>query len=164
MNAFVGQSAERKELLNRTFAGLPIEDATAEMYVCVTPADIEAGNPRDPQHCVFAEACRRTLNAEAVVFLRTFAYVDVPTGPGTRKVLRFQIPSPARKFIANYDADGSATVGTFTLKPPPSTDRLGERRRESKGPGGHAKKVGRNADALTVRGVRLGNPSVYHSA
>ena len=162
-DTYVGQSKARKTLLNRTFAGLPLEDAKAEMYVVVTPADIRKAQRQDPEHCVFAEACRRSMQAKSVVFLRTHAYVDVPTGAGERKVLRFSLPPATRKFIADYDSEGVTDVSTFTLKPPLKSDRLGKRR-ANKGPGSHSKPAGKNADTLTLNGVRLGSGQYRHFA
>lgn len=136
---FQGHSKEREDVLDRFFKGYP-------------------------ENCTYALGCRRQIGARHAVFLRTVAYVDVPCTSAEvekygsdRKVLRYVIPAASRRQIAAFDTGGVVEKGAFRLKAPTTYERIDRPRRESKGPGGHVKKNGRNVDSLLLDGVRNGS-------
>lgn len=165
---FVGQSKARKKVLMHMFEGWPLEDSDADMLIVVVQDDIDGCTPGDPENCIFACSAKRAMGSSRAVFLRAYAYIQVPCTKAEakklgydNKVLRFTIPKAARDQIVALDTGGQVDTGTFRLTAPTRSERLGQPRRASRGPGGHKRPNNRNVDSLTLRGVRNGSGK-YH--
>ncbi len=89
--------------IRRIWGDLPVADATFNMPIFVLEEDVRGASKKDPQHCVFARACRRAFHSEHVLFWRTVAYLDLPGTDGKRTVFRFNLSDEARKTIADFD-------------------------------------------------------------
>lgn len=127
-----GRHKDHTEAIERFWKGLPVEDAKTPLRVIVKPADIETAQRKDPEHCVFANACKRLFDSSAVVFLRSYAYVDLPNEKGERIVNRFRLERDARAYIKHFDKTGLAGPGGFLLSAPPPSQTLEAGRQYSK--------------------------------
>lgn len=117
-----------QQVSERYFEGLPVIDAKDNLRVFVTAQDIRRAKPNDPEHCVYAEACRRLFGATKIVFLRTKAYVDLPDESGRRFVNRFEIHRYVREQIIRFDQTGEAAPGGFLLSAPSPSQTLNAQR------------------------------------
>lgn len=91
--------------------GLPIKDATKEMYITVTKTDISRASTKDPAKCAVAKACERAMGTEARVHL---GRVYIKQGNGW---MRFQTPSTMRNELLAFDRGGGFEPRTFRLTP-----------------------------------------------
>jgi len=124
-------SLERK-ISERYFGGLPVIDATESLRIFVNREDIETASPKDPEACVYAQACRRLYGSNTVVFLRTKAYIDLPDEKGNRAVHRFDLGAKVRAQIRLFDQTGEASPGGFLLSAPSPTQTLDYQREYTK--------------------------------
>jgi hypothetical protein len=158
-----------QQVSERYFEGLPVVDAKDNLRVFVTAADIRKAKPQDPEHCVYAEACRRLFGATKIVFLRTKAYVDLPDETGRRFVNRFEIGRDVREKIIHFDQTGEGAEGGFLLSRPAPSQKLDAQReygrnwrndteRQSKGQ--RAQMSGVRVVSATLHGVRDGRGMV----
>lgn len=117
-------------ILERTFGGLPVIDATENLRVFVNKEDIAKSVRSDPKRCVYAQACKRLFGATTILFLRSVAYVDLPDENNVRSINRFTLTANVRKKIEEFDKTGKAHPGGFLLVAPPATMTLeGQRER-----------------------------------
>lgn len=118
-----GRSSEQKAALTRTFGGLEVRDATADLRIPVTVEDVAHAERKNPERCVFAMACRRHFGSTAAVFFKTFAYVDIKGEDGVRHVERFLVNGAAQRLVAQFDREGPDGIPTderwIILKAPP---------------------------------------------
>jgi hypothetical protein len=98
-----GRNAEQESYLQRTFGDLPVVDATDDLRVPITASALGRSKRKDPEHCMFAEACRDVLKSSAAVFFKTTAYVDVVGKDGVRRVERFTLTPEMRDLIERFD-------------------------------------------------------------
>lgn len=105
-----GRSAEQHAALTRTFSGLEVRDAKADLRIPVNAEDVARAERKNPERCVFAIACQRHFGSTAAVFFKTFAYVDIKGEDGVRHVERFVVNGAARKLIAQFDKAGPEGV------------------------------------------------------
>ena len=106
------------------FGNLPLVEAKHSMVVYVSKPDIDQAVPRDPNNCVFAQACKRAFGSQAVLFYPTVAYVDMLDEDGKRIVMRFRVTEKTRAAIERFDLTQSAAEATFVLQPVPPTMTL----------------------------------------
>lgn len=118
------RSREQTAALVRIFGELPVVDADADFLVCPKHEDIEKAVPSDPEHCVFAECCRRTYDSKSVVFFHRIAYVDLPQPDGSRAVVRYELPDKTRMLIEDFDRNNTVHPGGYLLKAPAPHKRL----------------------------------------
>ena len=107
-----GRSTAHQTALVRTFGGLEVRDAKADLRIPVTAEDVAHAERRNPERCVFAMACHRHFGSSAAVFFKTYAYVDIKGEDGTRHVERFIVNGAAQKLIAAFDSIGPEGVPT----------------------------------------------------
>lgn len=122
----------QQTVLDRTFKGLPVEDATEDFFIVPDQGlDIDQATRRDPENCAFALACKRLYGSTAVVFFRTTAYVDLPDENNKRTVKRFYLPNPTKRLIADLDRGKKvSTAGFKLLAPTPSQTLEGMREQQ----------------------------------
>jgi hypothetical protein len=112
-------------IIDRYFQGLPVEDATAAIYVVANVSDVEGAVRGDPHLCALSRACARLYDSTAVLFFRSVAYIDMLNDDGKRVLRRFRVESPVRRKIAEFDRTGDFPPGGFRLTPPPPSRVLG---------------------------------------
>lgn len=152
-----GRSREQLDALDRFFHDMPVIDARGHLRLFVTQEDIAEARRRDPEHCVFANACRRLFGSSAILFFRTIAYVDLPDENNVRSVERFYMTPRTQKRIAEFDKTGVAPPGGFLLNKPSTSRTLeksltfsrGYRQRER----GAAMAASKEKRAATLKGV-----------
>lgn len=134
----------------RLWGDAPVVDAGHELRVIIQPCDVASATVKDPGCCVFAQACKRSLGARKVLFLRTVAYVELPNADGTMRVERFELPKIMRELISNFDQgkDVLPKAG-FVMKPPTPANRLDAKVARDRF------RTRRNKDAL-LKGKRTG--------
>lgn len=107
-------SGQQQEAFEKYFAGMPLKEAEADLYIHITAEEAVGGAPGDPENCAIAMSCRRVFGSTAVVIMRSIAYVDLE---GT--VYRFQVPKATlEKIIRPIDAGLTAEPGMYRLKKP----------------------------------------------
>jgi hypothetical protein len=111
-----------------TFEGLPMVDADGPLDIEITRKDIARSDLKKPDNCAIAVACKRLFHTEVRVHLTRTYLKD----PNANRWVRFKTPTRAKQEIVAFDRGGKFAPGTFTLTPPPTSDRLG---RKNKPPG-----------------------------
>lgn len=143
--------------MSYTSSNYPKVDATADLYVNVTAADVRRATPRDHCNCAVAQAIKRAVgrpDAAAVIF-PTVAYVLMPCDRGTARAAfnkradvragelawhRFQLGSDLTEAILRFDETGEAEALGYQFREPPPSGRL-EYHRKYKSPGGETRRA-----------------------
>lgn len=111
--------------VERLWDGIPVQDAENDLRIIIKPCDVSSAVQKDPGHCVFARACKRSFGTKKVLFLRTVAYVELPDDNGGIKVERFQMSDSVMQLIKNFDrGDKVIPHGGFLLLAPSPSNRL----------------------------------------
>lgn len=110
-----GRSHEQIDLLKRTYQGMEVRDAPANVVIHVTPDDLVGAVPSHLGDCVFAKTCRRMFNSGVLVFMATTAYLDMEDEDGVWRVFRFEVSMKMREAIKKFDEGGRPETGTYTL-------------------------------------------------
>lgn len=98
-----GRSGVQQSYLDRTFGDLSIVDAKNDLRIPITRSALKNSKRKDPEHCMFAEACKEILDSSAAIFFKTTAYVDVVGKDGVRRVERFTLSPQMREMIERFD-------------------------------------------------------------
>jgi hypothetical protein len=115
--------------VERLWDGVPVADAENDLRIIIKPCDVSSAVQKDPGHCVFARACKRSFGTKKVLFLRTIAYVELPDDKGQMKVERFAMSQSVQQLISNFDkGDKVIPQGGFLLLAPSSSSQLGYQR------------------------------------
>lgn len=102
--------------------GLPVLNAKAPITLKVTSRDITQADPKQPDQCAFARACRRALHVkEARVHLGR-VYVR----SNDTDWLRYITPPALRVEIIAFDRGGEFMPGEYTLLSPPKSKQTGK--------------------------------------
>lgn len=110
---------QRRQVTPRLFEGLPVVDATEELLLHVTPADVKAANKKDPANCAAAKAGQRELKRDVRVFL-TRTYVKEKD-----HWVRYHTPESASREIISFDRGSSFMPGVYRATPFCESARLG---------------------------------------
>ena len=108
-----------------------VVDATTDITLTILPTDVVGADLKAPGNCVAARACRRQENLEARIHI-TRVYLR----NGGTVWTRYIVPTNLRTEIIAYDRGGAFVPGTYQLKAPKSTEKLGVKRSIK---GGHKK-------------------------
>lgn len=104
--------------------GLPVFDAKKAISLTVTAKDVDNADPKRPNNCAVAIACRRSTQAKEVRVHLGRVYVRT----NDQNWQRFITPRPMRSEIIAFDRGGNFEPGTFTLSAPqPSKKATGKR-------------------------------------
>lgn len=114
--------------------GLTVVEAKKDTVVTVKKCDASAKR-KQPEHCAFAQACRREFGAKRVIFLRSIAYIQ-----SGDKLTRYILPSSVQKEIMAFDRGGRIVPGEYILKAPKRGMTLRAQRRYTKVKRGKAKR------------------------
>ena len=123
---------KRLTKIQRYWGDLPVVDAKDRLRIMPCAEDIEGATRRDPSMCAMAMACRRMFHSKNVLFLRTVAYVEVPSPvPGKRIVERFFLNKHAREQIAEFDKSGKFDPAGYILHAPHKAGKLDSKRKNN---------------------------------
>jgi len=107
-------------ILKREFQGIPVVDAKHELRIFIKEEDLCSAVRKDQFCCVYAQACKRSYDAQRVIILRTIAYVELPQTDGKRKIERFYMTEAMQEVVRKFDRGEPIEAGTcFILSPPP---------------------------------------------
>jgi hypothetical protein len=111
--------------VERFWDGIPVDDATNDLRIIIKPCDINSASRKDPGHCVFARACKRSFGTKRVLFLRSIAYVELPDENGETKVERFKMSQSVQQLVRDFDrGDNVIPHGGFLLLAPGHSNQL----------------------------------------
>jgi len=118
-----------KEIV-RLWGDVPVMDAKKDLRVFIKPCDLEGATRKDPAHCVFARACKRTFDARKILFYRQVAYVELPGEDGQRRVERFIMSESMTALVKDFD-EGRTTIpeAGFLLSAPTPSQTLNAKAR-----------------------------------
>jgi hypothetical protein len=122
---------------------LTVMDAKQALTVEVTDEDRVRGRGKDPKACALARACGRSWDG-AVIGLKTIYLIK-----GTRAT-RFMTPESISREIVSFDRNQDFAAGTYRLRPPGGTTRLGHHT-----PWGSHKHTGSQTGRMQHRTVRV---------
>lgn len=115
--------------VERVWDGVPVQDATKDLRIMIKPCDVSNAVQKDPGHCVFARACKRSFGTKKVLFLRTIAYVELPDEKGEMKVERFMMSPSVQQLVSDFDKGNKVIPhGGFLLLAPTPANRLDSQR------------------------------------
>jgi len=134
--------------------GLPIIDAKKAISLTINARDVDLADPKRPNNCAVAIACRRQTHAKEVRVHLGRVYVRA----NDLNWQRYITPRPMRAEIIAFDRGGEFEPGTFTLSAPqPSKRATGKR--QGTAPKRIAKRVAggkKRATYHVVKNVRTG--------
>jgi hypothetical protein len=108
--------------------GLKMVDAKKPLTIELTIDDIKGSKTRDPRHCAFAEACKRSSSGVlAAYFFRQTAWLEYDD-----KMVRYILPGSVQKEIVSFDRGGLMASGVYRLTPPKGSNSLAAARKRSK--------------------------------
>jgi hypothetical protein len=134
--------------------GLPIFDAKKAISLTINAKDVDRADPKRPDNCAVAIACRRQTHAKEVRVHLGRVYVRA----NDLNWQRYITPRPMRAEIIAFDRGGEFEPGTFTLSAPQPTKRVTgkrqgtSRQRVAKGVTGGKKRAAYHV----VKNVRTG--------
>ena len=110
---------------SRLIDGLPVVDATKDVFITVNTADVNGSKKLNPEQCTAARAGKRLLGTEVKVYL-TRTYIK-------RKDhwVRFITPQSVSREITSFDRGSNFSLGDYVLKAPSERSRLGAHRGHS---------------------------------
>jgi hypothetical protein len=115
----------------KMFDGMPVVDATEDIEINITAADVRNSKRKDPGGCAAAVAGKRELHTPVKVFLSR-VYVK---NPKKAEWVRFITPNAIAREIVSFDRSSLFEPGEYSFKAPGKTARLGydNRRRPNNG-------------------------------
>jgi hypothetical protein len=105
----------------KMFDGMPVVDATEDIEINITAADVRNSKKKDPGGCAAAVAGKRELHTPVKVFLSR-VYVK---NPKKAEWVRFITPSSVAREIVSFDRSSLFEPGEYKFKAPGKTARLG---------------------------------------
>lgn len=119
--------------------GLKMVDAKKPLIIELVESDIKGSRVKDPRHCAFAEACKRSSQGVmAAYFFRSTAWLEYDD-----KMVRYILPGSVQKEIMSFDRGGLMATGTYRLTPPKGANSLKAARARSSKRKQHPKGNGR---------------------
>lgn len=114
--------------------GLPIIDATEDLVVTVTAADVRKAVPMSPTKCALANAACRMKGVARAQFNKAITYLVFGD-----KILRFETPESATREMVAIDRGGAFAEGEYVLKRVSKSNRLDRDNTGRKGGGYNGK-------------------------
>jgi len=103
--------------------GLPVIDAKHPLTIHVQKRDITKSDPKQPDQCAVAQACKRELHCiEVRVHL---ARVYIRTNDSNWQ--RYIVPKSMRQEIVAFDRGGTFEPNDFEIRPPQPSQTAGAR-------------------------------------
>ena len=99
-----------------------VDDAKEDLDVHITAKDVSNSIKKDMNNCALAVASKRELHPDMVIATRSRLYLIK-----NHKALRYDLTERIRMEITSFDRGAEFTPGTYNVKAPPPTARLGRR-------------------------------------
>ena len=125
-----------------------VKDAKEDLILEILPRDVRGASLKSPDKCAAALACSRQLGREARIHISR-VYIKENGG---NTWLRYVTSRSLRTEVIAFDRGGSFMPGTYLLKVPSKTRKLGADARKRKGTPIRRKK----RPYRTVKDVRTG--------
>lgn len=97
-----------------------VVDSGHNLTIEVTEKDNKDSKKKKHGECALAVACKRKEKADAVIISVRSAYVVKGN-----KAYRFRVPESTAREVISFDRNGGFEPGTYRLKKPCYTERLG---------------------------------------
>lgn len=103
--------------------GKPIVDATEDGVIEVVSGDISNATAMSPTDCAIARSCKRSVKGVIRATInKSVSYLEFKD-----KIVRFMTPQSAAREIIAIDRGGAFASGTYYLKRPSQSSKLGQR-------------------------------------
>lgn len=116
-----------------------VVDGRENVPVTVTARDVGKSDRKNPSSCAISVAAQRTQKVDNVIISRTRCYLVV-----NDVAYRYLLGNDSVRELTSFDRGASFTPGTYVMKAPAVSRRLGVRRLEHKptspGKGGEIKR------------------------
>src|SRR5881394_110186 len=106
-----------------------VRDATKPIDIEVSAHDSNHAKIKDHNHCALAVACEKKMHADGVIISVKTAYVVKG-----KRAIRYKLLETTAREVVSFDRKGGFEPGTYSMKPPPSGSRLGEKSWNKTGP------------------------------
>jgi len=111
-------------MVQRLYPGVTkVVDGDDDIHIDVTGKDNSSAAVRNHKDCALAVACKRGMSLDGAIVARSVAYLVKGT-----KATRYIMPPSVSKEIVAFDRGGKFAAGSYALKAPTSTARLGRNR------------------------------------
>lgn len=136
--------------------GLPVLNAKKPIKLHVNKNDVRISDPKKPDHCAVAVACKRELAAKEVRVHLSRVYVRTNNSNWTRYI----VPKSMRTEIIAFDRGGTFVPGDFSLSAPQPSKATGKKQGSpNKSTAGKKRTKAKPRPYAVVKDVR-GGPAV----
>src|SRR5213075_2137478 len=97
-----------------------VRDATKPIDIEVSAHDSNHAKLKDHNHCALAVACEKKMHADGVIISVKTAYVVKG-----KRAIRYNLLETTAREVVSFDRKGGFEPGTYSLKPPTSSGKLG---------------------------------------
>lgn len=130
------------------FKGLPVKDATKNLEIEIEKVDVVGSRKKDPSNCAAARALKREYKCKEVAVFTTKTYVK----EGNHWT-RYCTPEAIAREIISFDRGSEFEPGSYSLRRPSPTERIGVPRSPSKNKKGSGK--GRRHVTTNIRNWKV---------
>lgn len=111
----------------RKLQGQRIIDSECDVILIIEPSDVRRATSLDPLNCAAARALKRQLGVAEVCIMRARSYINY--GSKDEPVwTRYLTSEPLAREIVALDRGGHFEPGTYVIKAPTASQRLGTHR------------------------------------
>jgi hypothetical protein len=146
--------------LRKHFGDLPIKEAKANVYVRPNADDIKNGIPGDPERCALSLCVRRAYGAKMVLFLGSFAFIDLVDEKNRQAIWRLRQTTAGKNWVRQFDETKDKTKmldsGLMLTVPSPSITRKAITKRN--------KEAARQARKAAKAGIKTGKAAPTRKA
>lgn len=97
-----------------------VVDADEKLAIEVTPKDCASKAVKNHRECAMAVAVKRSEHADGAIISKNTAYVIKGD-----KAYRYKVPQSVAREVVSFDRKGGFEPGTYMLRQPTKTERLG---------------------------------------
>jgi len=108
------------------FNGLPVKDATRNLEIEIERIDVAGSRKKDPHNCAAARAIKREYQCKDVAVFSSKTYVKEGD-----HYIRYITPESMTREIVSFDRGSDFEPGSYKLRKPAPTERLGSQRTPS---------------------------------
>lgn len=108
------------------FNGLPVKDATKSLEIEIEKIDVVGSRKKDPNNCAAARALKREYKCKEVAVFSSKTYIK----EGDHYV-RYITPEAITREIISFDRGSEFEPGSYKLRKPSRTEKLGAERTPS---------------------------------
>jgi hypothetical protein len=116
--------AKKVPPLKRTFKGMPVKEARANILLQPSVADIKGATQESPTNCAFARFIKRTYDTPTVYVFKTRCFIQTLDETGAPMLERFVVRTYAREYVIKFDGGQKVDPGGFVLYAPKPSQTL----------------------------------------